>query len=155
MSTKTTAKKKELKKAPLRLAKVTVAEYLNAQIDLCGKTQLEIARECGFEKPNIITMFKQGKSKLPLSRVGVMAKALGVDPVYLFALVMSEYEPETWRVINEGILQQPLLTSNELEIIEIVRASNVPNPKVRTVEERQRILSAINHLRPENAASTD
>lgn len=125
----------------------TVAEYLTAQIDLSGKTQLQIARECGFDKPNIITMFKQGKSKLPISRIGRMAKALGVDPLHLFNLAMSEYEPDTWPVIQQEILKQPLLTQNEIEIVELVRSANVVNPKVRTADERKRLLTAINSLR--------
>lgn len=150
----TATKPKVERKAPAK-PKITVAEYLARQIDLSGKTQLEIARECGFEKPNVITMFKQGKSKLPISRVGVMAKALGVDPVYLFQLAMQEYEPDTWAVIQDSILKQPVLTQNELEILELVRSANVVNPKVRTIEEKERILTAINKLRPENAVAGD
>jgi transcriptional regulator with XRE-family HTH domain len=149
----TTKAQKEPKK--ITRNKVTVAEYLTAQIDLCGKTQKDIARECGFEKPNIITMLKQGTSKLPISRVGVMAKALGVDPLYLFQLAMNEYEPETWASIEELILRQPFVSQNEMDIIQLVRQANVVNPKVRTIEEKERILSAINKLRPDNAAATD
>lgn len=133
----------------------TVAEYLEAQIDLCGKTQLEIARECGFEKPNIITMLKQGKSKLPFARLGVMSRALGVDPLYLYQLAMSEYEPETWAVIEDQILRQPAITANEFEIIQLVRQCGVANPKVRTQEERERLLTAFGRLRPDNAVAND
>jgi transcriptional regulator with XRE-family HTH domain len=133
---------------------LTVADYLTVQIDLCskrGKTQTDIAREVGFDKPNIITMLKQGKSKLPISRVGAMARALGVDPLHLFQLAMSEYEPDTWAVIEDQVLKQPFITANEYEIIQLVRQSSVTNPKIRTQEERDRILSAVNKLRPDNA----
>jgi transcriptional regulator with XRE-family HTH domain len=134
--------------------KMTVAEYLTAQINLCGKTQLDIAREVGFEKPNIITMLKQGKSKLPISRIGKLAKSLGVDPWYLYQLAMSEYEPDTWSVIEEDILRgQPVLTENEKEILALLRSCRVPNPKVRTLEERERLLSAFNRLRPDNVSA--
>lgn len=149
----TTAKKLEAKKIPK--PRVSVAEYLTQQIDLCGKTQLEIARECGFDKPNIITMFKQGKSKLPIGRIAVMAKALGVDPLHLYALCMSEYEPETWAAIQESVLKQPVITQNEREILDLIRSANVVNPKLRTIEEKERIVSAINKLRPDNAAADD
>lgn len=136
-------------------ARVTVAEYLTAQIDLCGKTQLEIARDCGFEKPNIITMLKQGKSKLPIARIGLIARSLGVDASYLYALAMQEYEPDTWKVIQDNILKQPYVSENEMEIIEVIRSSNVVNPKLRTIEEKERLLTAINKLRPDNAGSGD
>lgn len=135
--------------------RLTVAQYLTAQIELCGKPQFELAKECGYENPNIITMLKQGRSKLPMGRVGNMAKALGVDPLFLFSLVMNEYEPETWATIQEFVLKQPFVSANEMEIIELVRTSKVVNPKLRTIEEKQRILSAINALRPDNAVAGD
>jgi transcriptional regulator with XRE-family HTH domain len=110
----------------------TVAEYLAGQIALSGKSQLEIADACGFTNPNVITMFKQGKSKLPLSRVASIANALGVDPKHLFTLCMREYEPETWAQIEAGVLGQPLLTDSELEILQIIRAAaRERNPKLR------------------------
>jgi transcriptional regulator with XRE-family HTH domain len=138
------------------MATKTVAEYLTAQIDLCGKSQLQIAREVGFEKPNIITMLKQGKSKVPISRVGKLAKALGVDPWYLYQLAMGEYEPDTWAAIENEVLRgQPVLTENEKEILGLLRSCGVPNPKVRTQEERQRILTAFGRLRPDNARLDD
>lgn len=142
MHTPETAQKKPPRKRP------TVAEYLTAQIDLCGKAQLEIAKECGFGNANIITMFKQGKSKLPVSRIGAIAKALNVDALYLFTLVMSQYEPETWQVIEESIFKQPLLSRNELEIIEVLRESKVINPTIRTDEERGRLMAVFNTLQP-------
>lgn len=132
-----------------------LAEYLTAQIGLRGKSQLDIARECNFEKPNMITMIKQGKSKLPISRVGLMAKALGIDPMHLFMLAMSEYEPETWKVIQGSILKQPAVTANEMEIIEVVRGANVVDPKIRTDEEKNRLLDVINTLKPMNALADD
>jgi transcriptional regulator with XRE-family HTH domain len=128
---------------------VSVADYLTAQISLSGKTQQEIARECGFEKPNIISMFKQGKAKLPLARLPAMARALGVDPRRLLALAMREYEPEVWRSIQDLLGDQPLLTANELHFIQVIRGSNVKDPKLRTDEDVQRLLEFLQTLQPE------
>lgn len=139
------------KTAPTK-SKITVAEYITAKIDLCGKSQMEIAREAGFSKPNIITMIKQGKTKLPMAKIGVVAKAMGVDPLFMFQLCMNEYDPETWAAISEYILKQPFVTANEMEIIELVRSSKVPNPKVRTIEEKQQIVSA---SRPPSGTASD
>lgn len=47
------------------------------------------------------------------------------------------------------------MTLNEMEIVELICSSKVVNPKLRTIEEKQRILSAINTLRPDNAAAGD
>jgi transcriptional regulator with XRE-family HTH domain len=153
MNAKTTTREATKAKVPSK-PRVTVAEYLTAQIDLCGKSQLEIAREIGFEKPNIITMFKQGKSKLPIGRVEAMAKALGVDPTYLYSLCMQEYEPDVWPIVQK-MMQRNGLTETQSEVLEILDSTGVPNPVIRTVEERERIFNAFSKLRPANTVSGD
>lgn len=128
----------------------SVAEYINWQINLCGKSQIEIAKETGFDKPNIITMIKQGKTKLPMEKIGKFAKAIEVDPIHLFKLCMSEYWPDTWSEIQR-ILGQPALTVNEMEIIETVRQSNVVNPRINTDEDRERLMAVIDSLKGDNS----
>lgn len=100
--------------------RISVAEYLTQQINICGKSQKEIADEVGYDKPNVITMFKQGKTKLPINKVGLFAKALGVDPIHLLRIAMSEYMPDTWDVI-EGLLGKTLVSNEELAVIEMLR----------------------------------
>lgn len=103
-----------------KMPKMTVAEYLTRQIDTITKsgekTQKDIADELGYTKPNIITMFKQGKTNLPLNKVGPMAKALGVDSVYLLRMVLNEYYPETYTAI-EHLLKGGIVTKNEEHIV--------------------------------------
>ena len=41
--------------------RTTVADFIADRLAECDKTQREIAAECGFEKSNIITMFKKGE----------------------------------------------------------------------------------------------
>jgi DNA-binding CsgD family transcriptional regulator len=132
-----------------RAATISVADYLQQAITLSGKSQSEIAREAGFAKPNVITMFKQGLTKVPLSKVGALAKAMGVDPMHLFKLVMNEYEPDTWASIQNVIMRQPAMTQAELEILQVIRESNVINPRIRTDEERQRLLAVIDTFEPD------
>ncbi|MBK1679922.1 hypothetical protein [Rhodocyclus tenuis] len=98
----------------------SVAEFLKEKINASGKMQREIAKEAGFEKPNIITMLKQGKTKLPISRIGALAKAIDADPAHLLRLVMSEYCPETWQAI-EDVAQDAVLTANELKLVRAYR----------------------------------
>lgn len=145
-----TTEDKQAKRSRPR-SNVTVAEYLTQQINLCGKTQSEIAREAGFGKPNIITMLKQGTTKVPTIKIGPLARALEVDPLHLFKLVMNEYEPDTWDMIQDMILKQPFVTRNEMEIIELIRTSNVVNPKITTDAERHRLLDVVATLKPDNA----
>lgn len=100
--------------------RITVAEYLTQQINICGRSQKDIADDVGYDKPNVITMFKQGKTKLPTNKVPVFAKALGVDPIHLLRIVMSEYTPDTWDVI-ENLLGDSIITEEERTILDIVR----------------------------------
>lgn len=100
--------------------RITVAEFITDRLAQSEKTQREIAQECGFEHPNIISMFKNGTTKVPVTRIGALAKALDVDPVHLLRLVMREYLPETWQCIEE-LLQSTLLTANELAMVRSYR----------------------------------
>ena len=61
-------------------------------------------------------MFKNGSTKLPLNRIGALAKALNADPAHLLRLSMHEYMPDTWDAI-ESVMQSTVLTANELELI--------------------------------------
>ncbi len=81
----------------------SVAEFVTQAIAATGKTQLEVAREAGFDKPNVITMIKQGSTKLPIPRVKAMARALEVEPLVLLKLCLKEYHPEMYDVLHEFI----------------------------------------------------
>ena len=154
MTTELVAKLAKSKKAsPVKSesGRMTVAEYLTAQIALSGKQQSQIAEEAGFTgNASILSIFKQGTSKVPVARVGRLAKALGVDPLYFYQLVMSEYEPETWKELQDTVFKQPLLTDNEKAILDVIRSANVKNPRLRTVQEKAKLTDFINTLYSEN-----
>lgn len=107
--------------------RISVAEYLTQQINICGKSQREIADDVGYEKPNVITMFKQGKTKLPINKVGAFAKSLGIDPLHLLRIAMSEYSRDTWEVI-EDLIGKSLVTQEELAILEVIRSVSEGQP---------------------------
>ena len=100
--------------------KVSIADYIEQQIALSEKSQKDLALEIGYDKPNVLTMIKQGKTKLPLNKVGSLAKALGVDPVHLLRLVLQEYLPQTWEAI-ENIVGESLVSAGERALLEKVR----------------------------------
>lgn len=121
---------------------VTVAEFLADRLAECDKTQREVAEECGFEKPNIITMFKTGATKLPINRIGPLAKALNVDPAHLLRLVMSEYMPDTWTAIEDA-LHSTVLTANELELIRAYRKVTGDNDARAVVIDRDAVVAIV------------
>jgi transcriptional regulator with XRE-family HTH domain len=59
------------------------------------KSQVEIATEAGFINVNMMSMLKSGKSKIPLDRVVALAKALEVDPSFLFKMAIEQSSYET------------------------------------------------------------
>lgn len=119
--------------------KITVAGYLTQQISISPKTQAEITSELGLEKANIITMFKQGKTKVPINRVPAMARALNVDQIYLLSLVMSEYMPDAWSAI-QSVLKTALITEYESAILSVVReASGGMNLRPETAVEKEKL----------------
>lgn len=98
----------------------SVAEIIATYVALSTKTQREIATECGFDSANVITMLKTGKTKVPLNRIGLIAKAIDADPAYLLRIAMMEYLPDTWHVV-EAISKRFNLTQNEVTLIQRLR----------------------------------
>ena len=78
----------------------TVAQYIDGLVNAAGKTQSQIAKDAGFVNPNIITMIKQGRTKLPVERIPALSKALSVDMGEMVALAMSEYYPELYGALR-------------------------------------------------------
>lgn len=124
-------------------AKVSVAKLLEQQIAISDKSQKEIAEIIGYTKPNIMTMFKTGRTKLPINKVGALAKALNLDSAYLLKLVLSEYSPETWDAI-EGILgEEKLIGTAELNLLKLAReATGNVFPDVSIKENRDILVDA-------------
>jgi hypothetical protein len=120
--------------------RTTVAQYITIEVNGSGKTQREIAQEAGFPNPNIISMFKTGATRLPLDRVGPLAKALEIDSAYLLRKVMLEYAPATLLAI-ENALKTVLLTANEVELIRAYRRVNGDRDGRVTVVKRDSVLS--------------
>ena len=120
----------------------TVAEFIADKLAESDKTQREIAEECGFDNPNIITMFKSGATKLPLNRIGPLAKAINVDPAHLLRLVMLEYAPDTWGAI-ETIMQSTVLTANELQLVRAYRQVTGNSDTRAMVVDRDAVLAIV------------
>lgn len=120
----------------------SVAEFIAERLAVIDKTQREVATECGFEHPNVITMFKQGTTKLPLNRIGPLAKALDVDPAHLLRLAMLEYMPDTWESI-ENVMQSTLLTANELALVRAFRAATGDSDAVATLIRRDAVVAVV------------
>ncbi len=96
------------------------------------KSQLQIANEAGFPNPNMITMIKNGTSKLALDRVPSMARAVECDPSYLMRLALDQAVGDTSAQAIVEIFGTPV-TANELAWLQELRdASGDINPRMTT-----------------------
>lgn len=99
-----------------------VARYLEQAIDRSGLPQTEIAEAMGYERPNIISMFKSGATKIPIETIPKLAELLGVSELYFMKLALEEYHPEMWMVIERVFGK--LVSENEMDIIDIIRTAS-------------------------------
>jgi hypothetical protein len=81
------------------------------------KSQAQIADEAGFVNPNILSMLKVGKSKLPLDRVPALAAALDVDPSWLFRMAVAQSNYKTTQTVIDDIFGT-LVSRNEVAWLE-------------------------------------
>lgn len=100
-------------------AKLEVAGFLEKIINRSSYSQKEIAEMCGFNSSNIISMLKQGATKVPVEKIPALAKALDIDRVEFFELVMKNYRPKEYEVIVE-IFGDPI-SDAERTIIKLLR----------------------------------
>lgn len=114
-------------------ADTRIAKFLTRRIlELRPITQAEIATKAGFANANMLTMMKQGVSKVPLDRVPQLAAALEVDPRYLFRLAIEQDGFETRKTVIEDIFGT-IVSRNELAWIQEIRdASSHSDPSLAT-----------------------
>lgn len=124
-----------------------VAQFVRERIQVTGKAQQDIAREVGFEKPNMITHIKQGRTKLPLAKICLMAVALESDPLALMKLCLSTYYPDNWEALEP--MFETALTADELVMLKAWRHFvGTPYPAVLTDEQRKHLNAFLLSLRP-------
>lgn len=116
----------------MRLDKV--AQRVSALLEVSEKSQRQIAEEIGYDRPNIIAMFKMGATKVPLTKIGPLAKALNADPGHMMRLALETYSPETYEAIKDHL--GDVTSEHEREILKVIRkASGNGDPKLTTKQE--------------------
>lgn len=109
-------------------------EYIDRKVD---RSHREIARAAGWTQSNMVTMIKKGDTRLPLDRVTAFARAIGVDPLFLFRLALEQFMPDDEATAK---MLEFLCTENEVEILTVVRkASGGADPKL--TDEQRKILT--------------
>ncbi len=109
-----------------------LAKFLNTRLlELKHlKTQAQIAEEAGFVNPNMLTMIKQGATKLPLDRVPDLAKALDTDRALLLRLAFEQSEGSTIAAAIYEIIGEPVTENERGWLVEIRDASGDTDPRL-------------------------
>ncbi|MCI2395066.1 helix-turn-helix transcriptional regulator [Aliiroseovarius sediminis] len=95
------------------------ANNLSDAIDASGLTQREIADRVGFNHPNVLSMMKQGVTRVPLQRIPALAQTLGMDPSKFLLVAIEEYHPGVHEVLCD-VLGLPL-TDAEMGVVLMFR----------------------------------
>lgn len=105
-----------------------LADWLNRNLDrLTDKTNEEIATELGYTRPNIISMWRTGRTRIALERLRPLSKILGVDMVTLLPMWLEQYiDREGYEEIKKA--GKRIVSEDEAEIIDIVRAAHDHGP---------------------------
>ncbi len=94
------------------------------------KSQAEIAALAGYVNQNMITMIKQGSSKVALDRVPALAVALEADPAFVMQLALEQAIGRTAAEAVVEVFGEPV-TANEVGWLQAIReASNNTDPRL-------------------------
>lgn len=106
-----------------------LAEWLNANLSRrTNMTNEELADDMGYARSNIISMWRTGKSRIPLERLPDLSRLLNVSMAELLPMWMEQYAPQIR--VEVGKMFNRLVTENEFEVIEAIRqVSESSNPK--------------------------
>lgn len=99
------------------------ASMLSKAIDASELTQRQIADRVGFKQANIISMMKQGDTRVPLNRIPALAQALEIDEREFLILAIQEYHPGVHEVLVD-VLGLPL-SDAELGILTMFRMAEL------------------------------
>ena len=95
------------------------AEFLTRAIEDSGVTHTEIADRAGFGAPNVISMMRLGRMKVPIDRIPDIAAACGVDDRRFLRIALAEYHPEVWEVLKSSF--GDVLTRAEQDLLAVYR----------------------------------
>ncbi len=118
-------KKTESKKrGDLNQVTSPTALYLASLIDASPKTQAQIAQELGYN-PNIVSMIKFGRFKVPTEKLKLFADVLGADHKEMVDRVLKEYIPGTLEevLVAYGLDARTQSSKDVLEVFQSVSKS--------------------------------
>ncbi len=92
-----------MKSRETEMSESPTARFLTSAIRVSGLSQTEIAKRIGYSWPNVISMMKQGQTKVPIDRIPALAQTCGVDERVFLETALAEYQPEVWEVLSHHL----------------------------------------------------
>ena len=101
-----------------------LAEWLNQNLNsLTSLTNEEIATKLGYTSPNIISMWRTGRTRVPLDRLPGLCEILNVDISYLLPLWIEQYgKDKAYSLVLHAIKNS--VSDSELQLVEAVRETS-------------------------------
>lgn len=122
-----------------------IALLMRERIESSGKTLNELAIAMGYNKGNIISMMKNGDTKVPINKAVVIAQALNIDPNYFIRLALRQWFADELDPVWEFL--DGIVSANETKLIRAVRDAyddKVPSFTKSQIEEAVALLTELN-----------
>ena len=118
-------------------------------VNMSEKSQVSVAAHAGYSRPNVISMLKAGKMKIPVEKIPAFAEALGIDPAPLLRSAMAEYFPGIWSVLQQHLSKDLLVSSDEQHVLNVLREhSGLRGVKVNTERQKAALMALAETLTP-------
>lgn len=100
-----------------------LSEFIDANWSKTGLTNDQAAGKFGFKAANVVSMWRTGKTAIPMARLPMIAELLRVDVALLFVLWLKQLRLRNDSVPSTllEVLERRLVTDNEAKVIRALR----------------------------------
>ena len=114
-----------------------LSQFIDANWDRLGLTNDATAKRLGVKAPNLISMWRTGRTAVGIARLPQLADIMSVDLLRLFVLWLKQQrlrDPDLPPELVEG-LERRLISENEAEVLAAIRnATKHADPKFRPAQ---------------------
>lgn len=103
-----------------RVSGLPLKDYLRVRLEEADMKNVEFAQALGYQQGNVIAMMKSGDMRLPINKVKLAAKALGIDQLFLLEKVVSETDGMLWDSLKD-VIGDRAFSANEVKLNDLVR----------------------------------
>ncbi|MCR9222912.1 MAG: helix-turn-helix domain-containing protein [Hyphomonas sp.] len=98
-----------------------LAEWFNKNVDfLTDLTNEQLAEKLGYTRPNIISMWRTGRTRIPLDRLVPLSQILKVDISFMLPLWVEQYGGgEAYAAVMKALNNS--VSDNEMKLVEALR----------------------------------